>query len=334
MHFPETAIVEKLRMPEFLGIDTSNYTTSVAVYISDENRIIQHKKLLPVKEGALGLRQSDAVFHHTKQLPEIMEHLSVSIGKTDFSAVSASARPRNTEGSYMPCFLCGEGFARAYSALQNVPLYMTSHQTGHILAALYSADRLNLVNEKFIAFHVSGGTTDCLLCEPDDENILNISEISTSLDLNAGQAVDRVGLMLGLEFPCGKELEKFAMKADRHFKVKPVLKNGCCCLSGLENKCRNMLENGESRENISAYCLDFIAETIISMTDYVIQKCGRLPLVFAGGVMSDRLIKDKIISRYDSAVFAEPEFSCDNAAGIAIYAYLKSKGDKIKITEV
>lgn len=317
-------------MPEFLGIDTSNYTTSAAIYISDENRIIQYKKLLPVKGGALGLRQSDAVFHHTKQLPEIMEHLSVSIGKADFSAVSVSARPRNTEGSYMPCFLCGEGFARSYSALQSLPLYITSHQTGHILSALYSADRLNLVNEKFIAFHVSGGTTDCVLCEPNNENILNISEIGKSLDLNAGQAVDRVGLMLGLEFPCGKELEKLAVKADRHFKVKPVLKNGCCCLSGLENQCRNMIENGENRENISAYCLDFIAETIISMTDYAIQKYGRLPLVFAGGVMSDRLIKDKIILQYDSAAFAEPEFSCDNAAGIAIYAYLKSKGDKIK----
>lgn len=316
-------------MPEFLGIDTSNYTTSAAVYISDENRIIQCKRLLPVKEGALGLRQSDAVFHHTKQLPEIIEQLSESIENADFSAVSASARPRNTEGSYMPCFLCGEGFARSYSALQNLPLYTTSHQTGHILSALYSADRLNLVNEKFIAFHVSGGTTDCLLCEPDKENILNISEISTSLDLNAGQAVDRVGLMLGLEFPCGKELEKLAVKADRHFKVKPVLKNGCCCLSGLENKCRSMLDSGESMENISAYCLDFIAETIISMTDYAIQKYGRLPLVFAGGVMSDRLIKDKIILQYNSASFAEPEFSCDNASGVAIYAYLRAKADKI-----
>lgn len=316
-------------MPEFLGIDTSNYTTSAAVYFSDENRIVQCKKLLPVKEGALGLRQSDAVFHHTKQLPEIIGQLAENIGDVRFSAVSASARPRNTEGSYMPCFLCGEGFARSYSVLQNIPFYTASHQTGHILAALYSADRLNLVNERFIAFHVSGGTTDCLLCEPDKENILNISEISTSLDLNAGQAVDRVGLMLGLGFPCGKELEKLAVNADRHFKVKPVLKNGCCCLSGLENKCRNMLDNGESRENIAAYCLDFIAAAVISMTDYAVNKYGSIPLVFAGGVMSDRLIKDKIILQYNSASFAEPEFSCDNASGIAVYAYLKAKKDKI-----
>ncbi len=312
-------------MPEFLGIDTSNYTTSAAVYISEENRIIQRKKLLPVKSGALGLRQSDAVFHHTKQLPDMIEGLFAEneIGK--ITAAAASARPRNIEGSYMPCFLCGEGFVRSYAAIEKIPMYTTSHQVGHILAALYSADRLELINEPFIAFHVSGGTTDCLLCEPDSELVLKISTIATSLDLNGGQAVDRVGLMLGLDFPCGIELEKLAEKADRHQKVKAVLKEGNCCLSGVENKCRAMLEKGEKPENIAAYCLDFIAETIISMTEYAIEKHGRLPLVYAGGVMSDMLIRQQIISKFEGASFAQPQFSCDNAAGTAIFAYLKGR---------
>ncbi|MBR5513831.1 MAG: peptidase M22 [Ruminococcus sp.] len=312
-------------MPEYLGIDTSNYTTSAAVYISEENRIIQRKKLLPVKSGALGLRQSDAVFHHTKQLPDMIEGLFAEneIGK--ITAAAASARPRNIEGSYMPCFLCGEGFVRSYAAIEKIPMYTTSHQVGHILAALYSADRLELINAPFIAFHVSGGTTDCLLCEPDDELVVKISTIATSLDLNGGQAVDRVGLMLGLDFPCGIELEKLAEKADRHQKVKAVLKEGNCCLSGVENKCKAMLEKGEKPENIAAYCLDFIAETIISMTEYAIEKHGRLPLVYAGGVMSDMLIRQQIISRYEGASFAQPQFSCDNAAGTAIFAYLKGR---------
>ena len=315
-------------MPEYLGVDTSNYTTSAAVYVSEENRIYQTKKLLPVKEGELGLRQSDAVFHHTKQLPEMIEQLfsenSIAMPKT----VTASARPRNIEGSYMPCFLCGEGFARSYAAVTGAKLYTTSHQIGHILAALYSADRLDLVNERFIAFHVSDGTTDCLLCEPDKDSILKITEIGTSLDLKAGQAVDRTGVMLGLRFPCGAELEKLAMNANKHFKAKPVLKDGNCCLSGLENKCGNMLDGGESPENIAKYCLDFIAETILAMTDNAIDKYGELPLVFAGGVMSDVIIRDRIISRYPSASFAQPQFSCDNAAGVAIYGYLKSTGEK------
>lgn len=315
-------------MPDFIGYDTSNYTTSAAVYISEENRIVQAKKLLPVKAGELGLRQSDAVFHHTKQLPEMNEQLFGEYFPENTAAVSASVRPRNVEGSYMPCFLCGEGLARSVSAMRGIPLYRTSHQTGHILAALYSADRLSLVNEKFIAFHVSGGTTDCLLCEPDEENIIKITETGTSLDLKAGQAVDRTGLMLGLGFPCGKELEKLAVKADKRIKTKAVLKSGSCCLSGVENKCRDMLSKGEKPENIARFCLDTIAVTVIGMTEHARREYGRLPLVFAGGVMSDVIIRNSILDVFPKAAFAAPEFSCDNAAGVAIFGFLKHGSGK------
>ena len=315
-------------MPDYLGIDTSNYTTSAAVYISEENRIVQAKKLLPVKEGELGLRQSDAVFHHTKQLPDMIEQLSAQYSDISPSVVTASARPRNIEGSYMPCFLVGEGFGRSLAAVEHIPLYTTSHQIGHILAALYSADRLDLIRQPFIAFHVSGGTTVCLFCEPDEEEVLRITEAGTSLDLKAGQAVDRTGVMLGLRFPCGPELEKLAAGADKRIKTKAVLKDGNCCLSGVENKCRTMLEKGESPENIARYCLDTIAETIAAMTSSALERYGSLPLVFAGGVMSDVIIRDRLLEKFPGADFAEPQFSCDNAAGTAIFGYLKSNGVK------
>lgn len=315
-------------MPEFLGVDTSNYTTSAALYDSAENRVFQAKELLPVKEGELGLRQSDAVFHHTKQLPEMIETLFGENSISRPEAVAASVRPRNLEGSYMPCFLCGEGFARSYAAVDKLPFYATSHQVGHILAALYSADRLSLAGERFIAFHVSGGTTDCLLCEPDDDLIIKVTELGTSLDLKAGQAVDRCGVMLGLRFPCGAELEKLAANADKSFRVKPVIRDGSCCLSGVENKCRAMLEQGEKPENIAKYCLDLVAETVIQMTASAVSDTGRLPLVFAGGVMSDVIIRDRILSVFPEANFAAPEFSCDNAAGIAIFGCMKHIGVK------
>lgn len=314
-------------MPEFIGVDTSNYTTSAAIFLSEEQRIIQRKKLLPVKEGELGLRQSDAVFHHTKQLPEMIEQLCSEHRIEAPAAITASSRPRNIQGSYMPCFLCGEGMARSYSAMNRIPMYTTSHQVGHILAALYSAEKLCLVGERFIAFHVSGGTTDCLLCSPDPDEMIKIEEVGTSLDLKAGQAVDRTGVMLGLRFPCGIELEKLAVNADKTYKIKPVIKDGSCCLSGVQNKCEDMLKKGEKPENIARFCLDFVAETVIAMTESAIEKHGRLPLVFAGGVMSDKLIRDRIVSRYPEAAFAAPEFSCDNAAGVAIYGYLKQKGE-------
>lgn len=312
-------------MPDYLGIDTSNYTTSSAVYRSEENRVIQSKKLLPVKEGELGLRQSDAVFHHTQQLPEMIEKLFESESGINPSAVSVSVRPRNIEGSYMPCFTSGEAVARSISAVNRLPLYKTSHQVGHILSALYSAEKLELINERFIAFHVSGGTTDCLLCEPDEEEVIKVTEIGTSLDLKAGQAVDRVGVMLGLKFPCGAELEKLASKATKRIKIKPVLKGNNCCLSGIENQCRRLLEMGETPENIAGFCIDFITETISMMTAKALENCGELPLIYAGGVMSDKIISEEIISRYKNAYFAKPEYSCDNASGTAIYGYIKHK---------
>lgn len=315
-------------MPDFLGIDTSNYTTSAAVFRSEDGTVFQSRRLLPVRPGELGLRQSDAVFHHTKQLPEMIERLFSDNNLKKPASAAASSQPRNEAGSYMPCFLCGEGFVRSYAAIEKIPAVFTSHQVGHILAALYSVNRLELVKEKFIAFHVSGGTTDCLFCEPDDELVLKITRIGTSLDLKAGQAVDRTGLMLGLDFPCGPELEKLAEKCTKCFKVKATLKGTDCCLSGVENRCRKMLEDGGSAEDIAAFCLSIIAETIISMTEAAVSEYGRHPLVFAGGVMSDKIIRDKIISRFPDAAFADPQFSCDNAAGAAIFGYLKYNGEK------
>ncbi len=312
---------------KILGIDTSNYTTSAALYDTVSGEIKQEKLLLPVKNGELGLRQSDAVFHHTKQLPIVIGKLFDNSARVP-EAVGVSVRPRNIDGSYMPCFLCGEGLAEAISAVNRVPLYKTSHQIGHILAALYSAKKLELVSEKFIAFHVSGGTTDCLLVQPDEENILNITEIGTSLDLKAGQAVDRTGVMLGLQFPCGKQLEELAEKSGKQFKIKPVLKDGSCCLSGVENKCRKMLADGENPEDIAMFCLQYIYSAIRGMTLYALEKCGSVPVVFAGGVMSNKIIRKQLESEF-SAYFAEPEFSCDNGAGTAVFAALKfRKGQK------
>lgn len=306
---------------KILGIDTSNYTTSAALYDTNSGEVRQEKLLLPVKSGELGLRQSDAVFHHTKQLPIVMGKLFK--GQTQVpDAVGVSVRPRNTDGSYMPCFLCGEGLAESISAVNKIPLYKTSHQIGHILAALYSAKKLELAEEKFIAFHVSGGTTDCLLVQPDGENILNITEIGTSLDLKAGQAVDRVGVMLGLQFPCGKLLEELAEKSGKQFKIKPVLKDGSCCLSGVENKCAKMLADGVPPEDMAMYCLQYIYSAIRGMTLYALEKYGNFPVVFAGGVMSDSIIRKQLESEF-GAYFAEPEFSCDNAAGTAIFAALQ-----------
>ncbi|MBP3696203.1 MAG: peptidase M22 [Clostridia bacterium] len=304
-----------------LGIDTSNYTTSCALYDSESGEVVQKKLLLPVKEGEKGLRQSDAVFHHTARLWPLVEELFGN-RKLEIDAVGVSEKPRDAEGSYMPCFLVGVNAAKCVAAALNKPVYGFSHQAGHIMAALYSADKLELKDKKFIAFHVSGGTTEMLLVSPNAERAFDVEIIGETLDLNGGQAVDRAGVMLGLRFPCGKELEKLALTSDKTFNPKICVKEGNCSLSGLENQCAAMNKKGDTAEDISRFCLDFIGKTIEKMTEYALEKHGDLPLVYAGGVMSNTIIRKRIESKFN-AVFAKPDFSCDNAAGTAVLAALK-----------
>ncbi len=290
----------------FLGIDTSNYTTSAAV--ADENGIIVNAKCpLPVAEGARGLRQSDAVFAHIKNMPKLFDSFEAYC----YTAVGYSARPRDMQGSYMPCFETGAAVASAIADSMKLKRYDFSHQAGHVRAAAFSAGCDELLRERLLAFHVSGGTTELLLVEQG-----KITCIGQTLDLNAGQAVDRVGVLLGLRFPCGAQLEILAgdVKAPR---VKVCVTGLDCNLSGLENNARRMLDSGADKSVVAAYTLDFIAETLYKMTENALEKYGPLPVLYAGGVMSDRRIASYLGKHFD-AYFAKPEFSCDNAAGIAL----------------
>lgn len=301
-------------MPYFLGIDTSNYTTSCAIYDSDTDKIVHRKKLLPVKAGELGLRQSDAVFHHTVQLPELLTELFESF-EGEISAIGVSDAPVRARGSYMPCFLTGVCAAQAIAAATGKPLYRFSHQQGHIMAALYSSGKRELYGKDFFAFHVSGGTTQALLVGGE----LDARLIASSLDLKAGQAVDRVGVMLGYPFPAGRYVDELAQKSDKKYKINIKLKDGNCCLSGVENKCRAMYEKGEKAEDICRYCLDYIMTALYKMACFAKENYGGLPMIFSGGVMSNSIIRAEFEEKL-GAGFAEPEFSADNAAGIALLA--------------
>lgn len=309
-------------MRKVLGLDTSNYTTSAALFDPDTRNVTHRKKLLPVKQGQMGLRQSDAVFHHTQQLPSILEELLE--GEQELpAAVGASLRPRDVEGSYMPCFTVGGGTARSLAAAMHIPLYGFSHQAGHIAAALCSAGCLDLLNRRFLAFHISGGTTEAVLVEPDGERVLSCRLAAKTLDLNAGQAIDRVGGMLGLPFPAGPSLETLALDCRETMKVRPVVKDVNCCLSGVENLCRKMLGQGEPAQRVALFCLTYIGETISVMCSRLLERYGDLPVLFAGGVMSNSMLRERFTKEFHG-LFAQPEFSADNAAGIAVLTAVKA----------
>lgn len=306
----------------FLGIDTSNYTTSTALYDRERNVIQQSKRLLPVAEGQLGLRQSDAVFAHVKALPALLEELLADSGPID--AVGVSVSPRDEEGSYMPCFLAGETAARAIGAALGIPVYRCSHQNGHVAAALYGANRPDLLDKPFLAFHISGGTTQCLSVEPHRERVFSIITVARSLDLNAGQAVDRVGGMLGLSFPAGPALEELALLSAERYRPRVTFKGPDCCLSGLENQCRDMLEKGERPEDIARYCLDYLAAVLLAMTEKAAALYPDRSLVYAGGVMSNSIIRAAVEEQYICS-FSPPAYSADNAAGVALLCAIRHR---------
>ena len=304
-------------MSVFLGIDTSNYTTSLSLYDTASQRIEMEKRLLPVKPGQCGLRQSDAVFLHVKQLGELAQTLFSRAGKAP-DGIGYSAFPRRVEGSYMPCFLVGEMCARLLASAFSLPLYAFSHQEGHIAAALYSARALDWLEGEFYAFHVSGGTTEGLLVKPGSPG-LGVQRICATRDLHAGQVIDRVGVMLGLDFPCGPALEQLAAEWDQTVKVRPVLKDCDCCLSGVENQCRTLLEQGCDRAYIARFCLESILAAVAGMTRRMLEHYGQRPLVYAGGVMSNRFIRTALEQEFHG-LFAQPQYSSDNSAGIAVLA--------------
>lgn len=336
----------------YLGIDTSNYTTSAAVYDSENNRMIHRRRLLPVKEGQLGLRQSDAVFHHTQQFYQVYSQLAGEIPLKNICAVGVSSKPRSVENSYMPCFTVGVNIANVIAETLGVPVYEFSHQEGHMAAAVYSCGKPELLFGDFLGFHLSGGTTEVLLVKCSGGLINSIDIAAETLDLNAGQVIDRAGVAMGLGFPCGKELEALAksfyenitdylspeeckraglltesqsrkaVSKKKLFSIKTALKEGNCCLSGVENKCQLMLRRGESKEKTAAYCLAYIEETLVEMTDHVLKKYGSMPLLYAGGVMSNSIIRERI-EREFKCCFASPEFSSDNGAGAAYLAGIR-----------
>lgn len=300
-----------------LGIDTSNYTTSASLLYEDGELIANIKYPLTVKEGERGLRQSDAVFSHTKNIPLIMRDIRTALGTREISAVGVSTRPRNVDGSYMPCFLSGVAAAESIAQILNVPLYEFSHQCGHVMAALYSSGRFDLLDgRKFVAFHVSGGTTEMLSVKADENGFLT-ELLGGTADLNAGQIIDRIGVHIGLKFPAGPEIERLALNNKEKIPKKKIsIKNLTVNLSGLENMALKLYSDTQNKELTSAFVLEYIADSLIGLCSAYEEAFGKVDFVFAGGVMSNSIIKSKISEKF-TASFAEPMLSADNAVGIA-----------------
>ena len=304
-----------------IGFDTSNYTTSIACF--DGNDGVNCSRLLPVKMGELGLRQSDAVFAHTKSLPELSGRLFSHIDKKSIAAVGVSTRPRAVEGSYMPCFLVGCSHAKLLSDALGVPLFEVSHQQGHVAASLWSAKRLELMDEPHLAWHLSGGTTELLLVEPEGKNV-RCSKLGGTSDISAGQLIDRTGQLLHLPFPSGKQLDAISNQAELNEVFRVKCQKSVFSLSGVQNKVLAFHEKHQNDAETAAYALRCVASAVYQATEQALKQYPGMTVVFSGGVASNSLLRR--VMEPLSPVFAEPQYSTDNAMGVAVLAHRRMEG--------
>lgn len=309
-----------------LGIDTSNYTTSICVVDERGAVLYDGRRTLAVAPGSRGLRQSEALFLHLHHLPELMSELSVSgIDLGRVSAVAASVRPRPAEGSYMPVFVPGASLAKSLAAAWKVPFRGVSHQEGHLAAA--EADAGGVEAEAFLAVHVSGGTTDVLAVRRRPGGY-RVDALGESLDLHAGQLIDRVGVAMGLPFPSGPALEQLAdgVPSGERLRIPalPVTVKGCSIsFSGPQAEALRRVERGDPPAHIAAAVLRCVAKALEKALLHALGQRPERHVLIVGGVAANRWIRERLRRRLEHPAvgaklhFASPEYSRDNARGVA-----------------
>lgn len=301
----------------YIGIDTSCYTTSIAC-VNQDGVVADIRMPLVVKPGERGLRQSEGLFQHTKNLAVITKQLFSTVDARNVGGIAVSGKPCDTENSYMPVFLAGRTVATAIASSLSLNLIETTHQQGHIRAALYGVRE---IKDEFIGMHISGGTTDVFMCDKQ----LELKCVGKSNDLYAGQLVDRVGVKLGYSFPAGKHLEQLAMKhSGEHLKIPSSVKRLDCSLSGAENMLMRYIDAGEDKENIAYAMYDMLARTFAKQIVNASYEFGIKQAVFLGGVASSQLLRCLLLKRVSKLSgdldieFGAPELSSDNAVGVAL----------------
>ena len=297
----------------YLGIDTSNYRTSLAV-VDEEGKILyNHRELLTVPEGKRGLRQSEAFFQHVQRLPDVIREAMEF--RNSIFAVSVSTRPRPREGSYMPCFTAGSACAREVAAALGVPLIETSHQEGHIEAVKYFSELRD--EDDLVFFHFSGGTT---------EAVYNNEIVGGTKDIAFGQVLDRIGVRLGYQFPAGEELDRIALDTAEGSDVLTSIKvnDGWINLSGIETQAMRALDEDKADHNkLIKEVMDKLCDSVITMTKQLSRKYDTKNFIFAGGVSSSEYMRKRMRSELPEDiryVFGAPELSGDNAVGVALIA--------------
>lgn len=299
-----------------LGIDTSNYKTSAAVVNETGEILFNHQQLLKVKQGERGLRQSEALFQHVQNLPAVMEAVFAQEEiRERIGCISVSTRPRPLEGSYMPVFTAGQGYARSLAAALGVSLYEVSHQEGHIEAIRHYSELKDA--NPLICFHFSGGTTEAILVDGSKSEI-----VGGSRDLAYGQVLDRIGVAMGMAFPAGEAMDRIAENGRKHPSIftKIKVQDGYVNLSGIETQGQRMFAD-YPQEEVLDDLFEKLSASVLEMTLQLSEKYNIKNFIYAGGVSCSQYMRQYLMNRLTGKLniaFGRSELSSDNAVGVAL----------------
>ncbi len=313
----------------YLGVDCSAYTTSLALVDGAERLLWEGRKTLAVRKGGLGLRQSEAVFAHIKNLPPLWEEGAALLGETPLAAAAASVKPRPDTHSYMPVFKVSEAAGALIARSLGLPFYTFSHQEGHLAAGLWSA---GLPPGRYLAAHISGGTTELLSLQAGEGTGLEISPAGGGSDLHAGQFVDRVGVAMGLPFPAGPALEQCARGGRTGAITLPVaVKGSSISFSGPASHALRLLDSGCSHSDLARAVELCIARSLAAALEAAEARCPCEAVLVVGGVAANAFIREQLVSCGPAAPFhfAHPTFAGDNAAGLAVLAARRHRINRI-----
>ena len=313
----------------FMGIDTSCYTTSIALLNAPGGLLDDRRIVLPVPAGEKGLKQSTALFFHWRNLPALMSEALTRERALEIAAIAVSARPRPCEESYMPVFSAGTALAESIASLLGVPLVKTSHQEGHIMAGLWSAGVESL--KSFLVLHLSGGTTELLKADKCATNPLRfkLEVMGGSTDIQAGQLIDRVGVAMGLSFPSGRELEKTAATYNTKEKLPVIpssVKECQMSFSGAETLAKAYLRKNYPLPAVARAVEHCIATSVEKALRRAVLDTGTNEILLVGGVAGNSYIRSRLIKRLEHQAvgarmyFPDIKHCSDNAVGAALIA--------------
>ena len=323
-----------------LGIESSCDDTSAAVVKEAKilSNIVANQEIHKSYGGVVPELASRA--HQQNIVPVVNEALKIAnIKKEELDAIAFTRGP-----GLLGSLLVGTSFAKSLSLALNVPLIDVNHMQGHVLAHFIDEGK-KMPTFPFLCLTVSGGHTQIVLVK----GYFNMEVIGETLDDAAGEAFDKSAKILGLEYPGGPLIDKYAKKGNpKAFKfTKPRVGDLEFSFSGLKSNILQVIQRESKKnpdfikDNLFDMCAS-IQHTIISILlekiDNAVKKTGLTQIAIAGGVSANSGLRNDLLEREKThkwCVFIPKfEYCTDNAAMIAISGYYKFQDEQFANSSV